>query len=164
MEQQAILAVVLTPQKRVRGKQMQGEMANTVMGVKRRHVAVPEKKEHPIGPEMVEQAEDGGEMVKNEEEASDTEMVEGDKELLPGKARSGAYRWRQWTPCRVRSFFKRNPRGDTKGCEACRVCGVSRLLESHWYLSKKTNKPAGSWCKTCKVKRQLELRRSQDVD
>ena len=153
MEQKAILAVVLTPQKRVCGKQMQPEMANAVTKVNDMQPEVPDREEHPREPEMAEKQEDGGEMVEKEEEAGDTEMaediemMESDKELVPGKACSRGYRWREWSSCRARSFFKRNPRGDIKETinlqEAC-----VRLVRSRkcWRNASPRIRSIGSVC------------------
>eukprot|EP00435_Cladocopium_sp_Y103_P005307 s3772_g1.t1 len=146
-KQHEILMAIRRPTKRFRVKKPQGAIT-----AKRPRVDLldEEPARMPMPEDMVEEKqEDGGEMVEKEEE---------------GKARSRGYRWREWSPRRVRSFFKRNPNGETEGCEACRACGVSRSKTCSWYLSKKTGLPAGSWCKTCKIKRQMQRRLPQDVD
>ena len=76
----------------------------------------------------------------------------------------GPYRWSSWSPSKVRSYFKRNPGGTREPCQACLGCGVSRLLPGRWYMSQKSGRPAGSYCKACKIKRQMGKQRPVDVD
>lgn len=158
-DHKAILAVIMTPQKRIFGKQMQPQMASAI-------IDQPKDSAEPSRPESVGKGEapSEDEMVEKVDDFGDAEMVSSEEEPAPHLK---SHQWRAWSPSRVRAYFTCNPHGVTEGRQTCLACGVSRMLTRKWYLSKKTGRPAGSWCKTCKIKRHMERRerrRSQDVD
>ena len=137
-DHRVVRALFYKPQKRMVGKQPQPQVAE------RHHVEQPQR-------EMVERQHLPG-----------NEIAESSEEVRAVKR--GPYRWSSWSPSKVRSYFKRNPGGTRDPCQTCLGCGVSRLLPGRWYMSQKSGRPAGSYCKACKIKRQMEKQRPVDVD